>query len=44
MFERNLKVSIFVLLMFAACTGPVANMSLAKSQEPVQVTVFRSPT
>jgi len=44
MFERNLKMSVFVLFVFAACTTQVANMSLAESREPVQMTVFRSPT
>ena len=44
MSARILMVSVFVLLVYAAYTGQVANESLAGSQGPVQVTVFRSPT
>jgi len=41
MFARILMVSVFVLLVFTACTGQVANEPLAGSREPVQVTVFK---
>ena len=43
MFERILMVGVVVLLVFAECTGCIAEESMAGSQEALQVTVFKPP-
>ncbi len=43
MVKRILLFSAFVLLMLAACAGPVAKQPPIETKQSLNLTVFRSP-
>ena len=44
MVKRVLFFSFFALLLLAACAGPVAKQPSTETKQPLNLTVFRSPT
>ena len=44
MVKRILLFSVFVLLMLAACAGPVAKQPSTETKQSLTLTVFRAPT